>query len=206
MKAAGSDAGTEIKPFIGIHPWFTDSEDRAESKLVNEVKKNSLWGIGECGLDFSPGFKNNRELQIRIFETQLDLSRQYARPLVIHCVKAWEQLFISLKRLMPLSAPFMLHSFYGTSEIIRRLVNLGAYISLSTVSLLNPEKSSKAIISIPDNRLLIETDMTAGSPDFTKSRHLRSLQNNYMSISEIRSIPMNELKSMVWTNGTIFTN
>lgn len=199
-------SNSSVKPFFGLHPWKVEVENTSDSIIKDKLKAVHTAGIGECGLDFRPKFKHAKSQQIVAFETQLDLCRQYARPVSIHCVKAWEQLFISLKRFTPLPAPFILHSFYGPEELIRMLISLGGFISLSAISLRNPDKSSSTIKTIPEDKLLIETDIISGSQSFTIDKHLKILENNYTKISEIRSVSEEKLRATVWANGTIFTN
>ena len=203
--SAESDDETEIIPFFGIHPWYAYTENTSDSLIKDTLEDFPSSGIGECGLDFRPDYRKIREFQINIFEAQLDLSIQYARPLSIHCVKAWEQLFLSLKRFPGFPAPFILHSFYGPKAALSALLKLGGYISLSAVSLRNPEKSFSTIKAIPENRLLIESDIISGGGNFTIDKHLKILENNYLKVSELRSVPAEQLMETVWKNGTIFS-
>jgi len=203
-------AAQDIHPFYGIHPWYTEDrpfkDGRSYDELVRRVSDNKFCGIGECGLDFSQKYRHNRENQINSFESQLELAFEYNRPLSIHCVQAWGQLVSSLKRFTPLPAPFMLHSFYGPPEVLHQLLEMNAYISLSAMSLRNLTKSAPVIRKIPSDRILVESDIEVGSPDFSKISHFTILRNNYKTIAEIRSVSVSELISGVIENGKVFTN
>lgn len=199
-----------VFPFIGLHPWFAGVENQSVKMQIERLSyfldDHKTCGIGECGLDFSPKYKSNRSNQIAAFELQLGLSNELKRPLSIHCVKAWEQLFNSLKSFMPLQAPMILHSFYGSNEILKKLIELNSYISLSSLSFKNSGKTFSVIRNIPMNRLLVESDLCVGSSDYSPDQHLNTLQNNYKTIAEIKSLTKTELISGVIENGKVFTN
>ncbi len=201
--AAGSSA--EVLPFFGLHPWKA-AEGTSPGSLEETLKTIPAAGIGESGLDAGPAYKPQLQPQLLAFMAQIKLAQTLERPMTIHCVHAWQQLFACLDAAGPLSRPFILHSFYGPGEILERLLKLGAYISISSLSLRNPAKSHRVISRVPMGRLLIETDMIAGTPGFTAVTHLQELKNNYNVASSIFSISESELISRVWENGTVFTN
>lgn len=82
---------------IGIHPWFIKVKTLNTQFTVLEEKiqhKNCL-AIGECGLDklTEVDFQTQKE----VFVTQIQLSEKYKKPLIIHCVKAHQEI-IELKK------------------------------------------------------------------------------------------------------------
>ena len=199
-----ADVKQSVLPFYGLHPWFAGSEQMAWEELM-ETLTGTHSAVGECGLDFSGRYRQSRDRQIEIFELQLAAASELERPLSVHCVRAWEQLFRSLSK-FKLNSPFILHSFYGSAEILQLLLKAGAYISLSMFSFRNPEKSKLAIASVPIDRVLVETDFPVGTPDFSAERHISELEKNYRLTSEIMNIPVEKLAERIWENGTVFTN
>ena len=84
----------EAIPFysIGIHPLFID-ENRLESDFEIVEQKLVLTeclALGECGLDKRS--ETPFEQQVAIFEQQLLLAEKYRKPVVIHCVAAFQEL------------------------------------------------------------------------------------------------------------------
>ena len=206
----GASEDKRVFPFFGIHPWNADEESGPEGKQSNALKIHldnvHCCGIGECGLDKGPKYKNNIINQREAFENQLRLAFEYGKPLSVHCVQAWGLLLEVISRFAPLPRPLILHSFYGSAEILQRLLKLGAYISLSSLSLRNPVKSSPVIKQIPLNRLLVESDLQIGSKGFSSDMHFQVLRNNYKDVADIKSINETDLVSGVSENGKIFTN
>ena len=69
----------DVLPMLGLHPWFADRaapgwEDRLERRLGP-----ARAGIGECGLDFSPG-RPAPEAQEAALAAQLRLARRLELP------------------------------------------------------------------------------------------------------------------------------
>ena len=206
-KAADSP---DIFPFFGIHPWYADKESVPEGIHIEALKvmleKAEACGIGECGLDFSGERKANFDIQLTTFKTQLSLSFDFHRTLSIHCVRAWGPMLEILRHYSPLPSPFILHSFYGSEEVLSRLLKLGAYISLSALSLRNPQRTTSVIKSIPSDRILVESDLQVGGADYSDEKHFNILRNNYKTIADIRSVTETELIAGVIENGQVFTD
>ncbi len=195
-----------IRKFFGIHPWYTSSSFNIKF-LKQYLKTNPDAGIGECGLDFSPKFKSEKDSQMDIFKAQIALSAELNRPFSIHCVKAWDSLFKLIEDATKRAEiRFMIHSFYGSVDIMHRIVKLGGFISISPASLRNAGKSYSVIRQIPDEKLLIESDMTMNSDEFSTIQYLQQLKNIYNTVSEIRSINIEELTERVIDNGKVFTH
>ena len=75
---------------IGIHPWFI-VEERLEADLAiieSKVQQPNCLAIGECGLDKRIAIP--MELQQMVFEKQLLLAQKCNKPVVLHCVAAFE--------------------------------------------------------------------------------------------------------------------
>lgn len=154
----------------GLHPYFVlELTSEVANQRVEELRfrldcyPKEMVAIGECGLDFLRGpTPAQRELQVEVFRAQLELARATGLPLSIHCVKAHGVLLELLReRATP---PSMLHAFSGSAEVARELVAAGHYISFAAnVCIPGARKVVDAARSVPDERLLIETD----SPDQT---------------------------------------
>ena len=98
------------------------------------------------------------EIQVPVFIAQLRIASDLGRPLTIHTLKAWEELFSAFAEVPP-PPRFLMHSFNGSIEIARRLAKLGAYFSFSGHFL----HSRKAVLlevfrQLPRERLLLESD------------------------------------------------
>jgi TatD DNase family protein len=141
---------------IGIHPWFI-VEDRVASDLQiieSKLKEPNCLAVGECGLD--KRIDVPLELQQYVFEKQLLLAEEYKKPVVIHCVAAFQEL-IDTKNRLQITVPILIHGFSKKEQLAKQLLDNGFYISFGKYLLLNPELESVFKI-MPDDRFFLETD------------------------------------------------
>jgi TatD DNase family protein len=153
-----------LSPACGLHPWKTATRStRWLEKLTDLLERNPHVSIGECGLD---GWIRDADLQDQcdVLVSHFALSRNYDRPLTIHCLKAWPQLLEMLRGTPPLP-PFLLHSFGGPAQMIPELCRLGAHFSFSGY-FLHPRKHQalQNFRLIPHDRLHLETDAPDMAP------------------------------------------
>lgn len=141
---------------IGIHPWYI-KEDRLEDdlKIIEEkLQTKNCLALGECGLD--KRVEIPLELQIQVFEKQLALAEKYRKPVVIHCVAAFQEI-IAIKKRMKISVPMIIHGFSKNSQVVEQLIAAGFYISFGKYLLQNP--SLKEVFQKnPNDRFFLETD------------------------------------------------
>ena len=141
---------------IGIHPWYIAEgridEDLTiiESKLIFE---NCL-AVGECGLD--KRIDVPFELQISVFEKQLLLAETCKKPVIIHCVAAFQEV-INIKKRLKITVPMIIHGFSKNLETAEQLLNNGLYLSFGKYLLRNPELES-VFKNVPDDCFFLETD------------------------------------------------
>lgn len=141
---------------IGIHPWHI-SEERVESdlKIIEEkLQTRNCLAVGECGLD--KRIEQPLEIQISVFEKQLALADKYKKPVVIHCVAAFQEV-IEIKKKLKISVPMIIHGFSKNSQLANQLIAAGFYISFGKYLLRNPELKT-VFQNIPNDKFLLETD------------------------------------------------
>lgn len=137
---------------IGIHPWDTDkiTDFTAEIEKMGQLAHHpQVVAIGEAGLDRLHGASISQ--QIKIFEAQALLAESLRKPVVVHLVKAVDELLLLHQQLKP-TVPWIIHGFRGKPQLARQLINKGFYLSFGTLFNLESMRST------PNNRLLIESD------------------------------------------------
>ncbi|PWA04800.1 TatD family hydrolase [Flavobacterium psychrotolerans] len=141
---------------IGIHPWHIAEDRIAEDLMIIEskLKERNCLAIGECGLD--KRIEIALELQLQVFEKQLALAEKYKKPVVIHCVAAFQEL-IEIKNRLEISVPMLIHGFSKNDLLAKQLINNGFYLSFGKYLLRKPELE-RIFKSIPNNRFFLETD------------------------------------------------
>lgn len=135
---------------VGIHPWHTiDVAHTAIERLKALAAHPQVVAIGETGLDALKGA--SIDIQTDIFRLHVALSEQYKKPLIIHCVKSFNEIIALKKELRP-TMPWIIHGFRGKPQLASQLINHGFYISLGEH--FNPQTAA----IIPPDRLFHETD------------------------------------------------
>lgn len=159
-----SDVPSEGYYSIGIHPWRTAEIDSLYDlmySLAAKTSKENVVAIGEAGLDRLRGADIKR--QTELFTAQALLAEQLAKPLVIHCVKAFD-LLMSLKKKLNPEQTWIVHGFRGKPETARQLLDAG--ISLSFGEKFNIE----ALRIVDDKHLYTETDESQADIDSIRSK------------------------------------
>ncbi len=131
----------------GIHPWY--STDADFGCLEEMLKKPCVKALGEAGLDALRG--PSSDVQTEVFRRQIDLSERFEKPLLVHCVKAFQSLLAIRRQVRP-RQPWIIHGFRGKPQMARLLISAGLYLSVG------PKFNADALKEIPADRLLIETD------------------------------------------------
>lgn len=147
---------------LGIHPWFIERQDwqLALQTLAAVCRNSNLLAVGECGLDKC--IATPIELQIEVFTRQIELAEHLGKPLIIHCVKAFNEL-IQLKKSRKAESVWIVHGVNAKPALAAQLIRHGCYLSFGA-ALLNPGSHAEhALVETPPDRLFLETD-TADVP------------------------------------------
>jgi TatD DNase family protein len=132
---------------VGIHPWQPDGH--LMDKVREYAAMPSVAAIGETGLDKNAAdFARQRQL----FEDHVRIAETYGKPLIIHCVKAWDELLQIRKSANP-TTPWIVHGFRGNGRLAKQLLTAGLYLSFGAYC--RPDALNAAW---EKGRLLAETD------------------------------------------------
>ena len=174
---------------FGIHPWSLN--DNNYNQLLNNVNAvtgyPNLFAIGEAGFDKLRG--PSAELQRRAFEEQIAISEEIKKPVVIHCVRAWNELLSEHKRLKP-KMPWLIHGFRGNKELAAQLLAKGMYLSFWFDFIMRPE-SAELLKSLPTDRIFLETD---GAVVDIRDIYEKVAKDLDMSVDELKSIIQRNFK------------
>lgn len=172
---------------IGIHPWYLSElnhDDLIKTVLLTAGNENVI-AVGEAGFDKLRG--PSIDLQRKAFEEQVKISEELKKPLIIHCVRMWDELLMTHKKLRP-SMPWLVHGFRGKKELAFQLISRGMYLSFWFEFILRPE-SSGLLRELPHGRIFLETD----GADV-------SIKDIYAKVSEDLGISLNKLKDIMAEN------
>ena len=176
---------------MGIHPWYVNEESLPEDLSTIEVlaKGNKIVAIGECGLDKLKGIALDK--QINIFQKQIRIAETSGLPLIIHCVKAFDEL-IQLKRKSRIEITWIIHGFKGSLEQAKQLTKLGFYLSFGKALIQDQLKMEEVFRQIPDDRFFMETDVSE-----------IPIESIYARAGEIKGIGLEELNNKILQNRKI---
>ena len=145
---------------VGIHPHEAESFNEKTIKTLEEMSKNEkVVAIGEIGLDYYYDF-SPREKQKEVLKKQIILANKLQKPCVYHVREATEDFLTILKEMAQyLNFSGVIHSFSGSIETAKILLNYGFYLGFNgIVTFKNANKILDVVKFVPLDKILIETD------------------------------------------------
>lgn len=139
----------------GIHPWYVTEDNLQLLKLLltDHISQHDALAIGECGLDkICP---TPMEVQKEAFLFQIDLAKQIRKPLIIHCVRAYQEVMHLLES-QENQVPVVFHGFNKHRQLAHDLLNAGYYLSFGKS--LFQERIQQVLASCPIDKIFLETD------------------------------------------------
>lgn len=142
-------------PFsIGIHPWYIAESWQEQMNLVAaKVCIPNCMAIGECGFD--KNVSSPLELQQEVFAAHVELANQLQKPLIIHCVRAYDELLNGLK---DAAVPVILHDFGKSAKLAQQLQQKKIFLSIGKAAF-RPAFGS-TLSQLDREFLFLETDDT----------------------------------------------
>jgi TatD DNase family protein len=148
----------------GVHPheassWTSDTEDALREML----REPEVVAVGETGLDYHYDH-SPRDVQRRVFETQLALAAELRMPVVVHAREADDDVVACVREWADRVPALVLHSFSSGPGVLAAGLDGGAYLSFSGMVTFKRWKGADAVRACPADRLLVETDAPYLSP------------------------------------------
>lgn len=171
---------------VGIHPWDVDNNWKERFRTIKELAKApDITAIGECGIDRAHSGAG-LELQTEVFRAHITLSEELKKPLIIHCVKAVDNIISQYKECKPQQA-WIIHGFRGKPQQAEQLTRAGLYLSLGE------HFNAESAKVIPADKLFIESDESS-----------LPINEIYNSVAQARNMSLEELILQIETNARIF--
>lgn len=190
--AAGELDAVFDAPFsVGIHPWNVAADyainDAAIARLLAVIEKRrgrNLVAVGECGLDYVSVV--DRNAQYVLFVEQIKIAQRYSLPVVLHCVRAFNEVMSALSATGVERAVF--HSFIGSVQQAEWATAKGYLCSFSPRSLAS-SRTCETVKRIAPTALLVESDDSA-----------MTIEEIYVAVAALRSCAVEEIKEIVNDN------
>lgn len=178
---------------VGFHP---DHAEHVDIALLEELLKHpKVVAIGEIGLDYyyeDPG----REIQQRALRLQLELAQKTGYPVIIHDRDAHGDILSIVKEYPGVKGVF--HSYSGSVEMAKVLLDMGWYISFSgVVTFKNARQAPDVARMVPEDRFLTETDCPYLTPVPFRGKRNDSGKMYYTveKLAELRGVPFQTVEA-----------
>lgn len=186
-------AGNADHPYfsVGLHPWYINPDIMlAEMDVVKTLATHPFClAIGECGLDKLT--QTPFDLQKEIFAEHLEIACEVSKPLIIHCVKAFQEI-LQLHKPFAGKVQLIFHGFNNNHQIMKQLLDRGCFLSFGK-ALLNPgSNASKLFPEIPDDRFFLETDVSD-----------LSIKDVYFRAATLKNVTVESIMSRVEMNANL---
>lgn len=154
---------------VGVHPCSVSeikNFEGGEERYLKELKELAISGknlglvkaFGEIGLDYDRLQYATKEDQLYFFEKQLEIAVELQLPLFLHMRAANDDFIEVLNKYWgDLPKKGVVHSFTGTVDELKKLLDLGLFIGVNGCSL-KTEENLAVVKEIPLDRLVVETD------------------------------------------------
>lgn len=171
---------------VGLHPWFIHpTQWKADlANLKKTLLLPSVVAIGECGLDRL--CKTDYMLQQQVFEAQVRLANENKKPLILHVVRAHEDILKMLAILNNVS-PFIFHGFNKNITIAHKILDAGGYLSFGKG--VHNTLVADIVKNIAPDRFFLETDDAQVS-----------IATIYEEVARIRNISLEALSLQIQKN------
>lgn len=173
---------------IGIHPWYInfDNLENDLSTINDKLQLKNCLALGECGLDKRIDIL--METQLEVFEKQLVLAKKHKKPVILHCVSAYQEV-IEVKKRLQIETPMIIHGFSKNWQVAKSLLDNGFYLSFGKYLLRNPELSV-VFEQVPNDRFFLETDTVEESiievyekaSEIKKSNIEKQVEENFKTV------------------------
>lgn len=167
----------------GVHPWSAAAADMPPA--LEYLRSAPAAAIGEIGLDYSVR-DLDKQVQLSVFKAQLAVAEERGLPVVIHCVKAYNDVLNILGDYGLKAVIF--HGYTGSVQQTETITSKGYYVSAGEVSL-NSSRTAEALKSCPAGSLFAETD--------TSDTDIRGI---YRRLADIRGEDVHILRKEIYEN------
>lgn len=137
---------------VGLHPWHVNDDWQVQlEKMCSEASLPCVCAIGECGLDKC--CESNFRHQMEAFRAQVLLAEECGKPIIIHCVKSFQEIMAIHKEMKP-QQKWLIHGFRGKPELVKQIMAKGMLVSFGHHYNVN----SLAYVALNCRSLYLETD------------------------------------------------
>ncbi|MGI6776641.1 MAG: TatD family hydrolase [Acetivibrionales bacterium] len=188
---------------VGVHPHYVEGMDNNTLETLERLASHKkVVAIGEIGLDY---YYNNspREDQKLWFARQISLARNLNLPIIVHNRDSHEDAMSIIKKENARQVGGVFHCYSGSAEMAKILLDNNFYISFGgPVTFKNARRVIEVVKSIPNDRLLIETDCPYLTPEPHRGKRNESCYVGLVAekIAEIKGMSFEDIARITTEN------
>lgn len=183
-----------IRPALGFHPELLQQYNKYIPHMWSLLSETRY--IGEVGLDFKTG-KQFHDLQVSFFEELIERCNIYGNKiLTVHSRMSAEKVVSIIGN--NFKGKIILHWFTGNKTVLKSAIENGYYFSIN-YSMIKSKAGKDIILSIPLNRLLLETDapFTQYNNSIFRPQYINCIVNE---IALLLGISVENMETILWNN------
>lgn len=183
---------------LGWHPVDCTTFDL--DFLKQKISENKIVAIGEIGLDYH-WYPEQKQIQIEVFQTQIDLAKKLDLPIIVHCRNADQDCLKILQKNAPLKG--VMHSYAAGELMLQQFLDTGLHVSFSgPITFKNGDNQKSAAKICPLDKMLIETDGPYLTPAPYRGKRNESINIKYVAqeIAFIRDMSLDEVLNITEEN------
>jgi len=194
-----ADTNKGVFAALGIDPHQAATPEAGRVEELRELLAHpKAVAVGETGLDTVRQFASPVE-QRRLLDAHLALADELGLPVVIHNREADEETTAALE---PFRGTVVLHCF-SSPGLVSVVVERGYYVSFAgNATYPNAASLREASVSVPVERILVETDSPYLSPQAVRGRpnEPANIVHTVRALAEARGIVAEELAAATHAN------
>jgi len=187
---------------MGLHPTHVKENYNEELKHVEvELDKRKFYAVGEIGIDLHWD-ESTLEIQKDAFRKQIQMAKERDLPIVIHCRKAFDEIFEILESEKDDKLFGIFHCFTGNLEQARQALSYNMKLGIGGVVTFKNGGIDKFLKQIPLEEIVLETDSPYLAP-----KPFRGKRNNPVYIlkvaeklAELYDMPINKIAEITTKN------
>ena len=189
----------EIYITLGYHPEYADEITEEDLELLERQiieNKEKVVGIGEIGLDYHYT-KENKDRQIWLLKSQIEIANKYNLPVVIHSRDATLDTYNILKET---KAKGVIHCFSGSLETAKEYIKLGFKLGIGGVVTFKNSNLKEVIKELDIENIILETDSPYLSPIRGSKNEPKNIKLIGEFISNIYNLEEQKIKNITTKN------
>jgi TatD DNase family protein len=191
---------------VGVSPSEVQNPGKDWLQIIEQsIRLPRVVAIGEIGLDYYRKF-GDKNSQIELFITQLDLAAKLNLPVIIHNREAGHDVLDILRDRLPPRGG-VLHCYSEDAEYAKKALNFNLYFSFAgNLTYRNARNLHETIRVLPLDRILIESESPFMVPaDYRGKRNMpKYLPLTARFLAGMLEMDEEELATALWENSNSF--